>query len=224
MTSKFDLIIFDCDGTLVDTEVLNNASTSEVLTEAGFPQYTVEYCLDNFVGTSQARLWQAVRNDTGYDLPADINQRYIDRVQLNLNRTVHPTPKIERVLQAVSQTHKICVGSNGERPNVVGALQAAGLLKFFTDKVIFTVEDVVHPKPAPDLYEHVASIMGAKPDRCLVIEDSILGATAGIAAGMKVFGYTGLAHDPVLQASRFQAVGVHITSGNLIDILTYMNE
>ncbi len=217
--SSFDLIIFDCDGTLVDSELLCNFSTSQVLTALGFPQYTPEYCLHTFIGSSQSAVWQAVRKDTGKDLPADVNQQFIERVGANTAAMAKAAPGIEDVLNAISKTHKMCVGSNGERPNVVGAITATGLKPFFADDHIFTVEDVMHPKPAPDLYLHAAKQMGVAPDRCLVVEDSVPGAKAGLAAGMRVFGYVGLAHDQTAQAARLKTLGVHACSTDLHDLI-----
>lgn len=219
--SRFDLIIFDCDGTLVDSELLCNLSSSEVLTSAGYPQYTPEYCLETFIGCGQARVWETVMADTGGILPDDVMQRFIDRVAANM-AMARPAPGIAAVLDNVSKTHKICVGSNGERPNVVGALQATGLQGYFSADRVFTVEDVVNPKPAPDLYLHAARQLGVAPERVLVIEDSVAGATAGIAAGMIVFGYTGVAHDQATQAEKLRQIGVHAVSNDLTDILPFL--
>lgn len=221
--SAFDLIIFDCDGTLVDSEYLCNFSTSQVLADLGFPQYTPEYCLHHFIGCGQSAVWQTVRDETGQNLPADVNQRFIDRVGANTAAMAKAAPGIEPVLGVISKTHKICVGSNGERPNVVGAITATGLRHFFADDRIFTVEDVAQPKPAPDLYLYAAQAMGVTPDRCLVVEDSIPGAKAGLAAGMKVFGYTGLAHDQKAQAARLKTIGVDICAPDLHDLMALVN-
>lgn len=221
--SFFDLVIFDCDGTLVDSEILNNLSCSEVLTTLGYPQYTTEYCLEAFVGTSQAKLWEVVIKDTGQPLPADVNQRFIDRVAANMNMAKQ-APGIADVLMTLSKTHMTCVGSNGERPNVVGALESTDLMRFFSDDRIFTVEDVVHPKPDPELYLWAAQKMGVSPDRCLVVEDSVLGATAGVAAGMKVFGYTGLAHDQRQQAAKLKNIGVDVVSPDMREVLKFIEQ
>ena len=218
--SPFDLIIFDCDGTLVDSELLCNVASSEVLAAAGYPQYTTEACLQKFMGAGQAMVWKTVIQETGGNLPENINQMFIDRVIANMNMA-RPAPGIEGVLEKLSRTHKLCVGSNGERPNVVGVLEATGLIKYFAADHIFTVEDIVHPKPAPDLYLHAAAQMGIAPNRCAVVEDSVAGATAGVAAGMKVFGYYGLAHDQAAQDKKLRHVGVHKTSADFSDLMAF---
>lgn len=217
----FDLIIFDCDGTLVDSELLCNISSSEVLVGLGHTRYTPEYCLQNFMGAGQGAVWRAVMQETGAVLPPDVNQRFIDRVAAKMHMS-RPAPGIEKVLAVLSKHYKMCVGSNGERPNVVGALAATGLMPYFSDDRIFTVEDVLNPKPAPDLYLHAAACMGVAPNSCLVVEDSIAGATAGVAAGMTVFGYGGLAHDKQKQAVHLKRVGVHTVSDDLNDLLTFI--
>ncbi len=220
--SAFDLIIFDCDGTLVDTEMLCNLSTSEVLTSLGYSKYTPDYCLEYFIGTGQALVWKTVAEETGDILPPDVTRRFIDRVAANMEGMSRPTPGVQPLLETVSTTHKICVGSNGERPNVVGALKATNLLSYFSDDCIFTVEDVANPKPAPDLYLYAAISMGVPPARTLVIEDSVPGAAAGVAAGMTVFGYTGVAHHQAEQAEKLRRVGVHAVSNDLADILPFI--
>ncbi len=222
MVRRFDLIIFDCDGTLVDSELLCNFSTSEVLGSLGFPQYTPAYCLKNFIGAGQSWVWKTVALETGQALPADVNRRFIDRVAANMAAMAKPAPGIGEVLAKLAPQYRLCVGSNGERPNVVGALEATHIKHYFADEHIFTVEDVAHPKPAPDLYLHAARCMGVAPARCAVVEDSLPGARAGLAAGMQVFGYYGLAHDPEEQAHALHALGVHKTSSDLHDLIAFI--
>lgn len=219
--SNFDLIIFDCDGTLVDSELLNNQATSEVLTEAGFLQYTTKYCLETFVGWSQRKIWDVVVRDHGRPLPDDINQRYIRRVASLKDQLVRPAPGIADVLAALSRQGPVCVASNGEPENVRGLLEATDLLGFFDDHRIYTASQVENPKPAPDLFLYAASQYGIAPDRCLVVEDSVAGATAGVVAGMTVFGYTGLIHDPDAHGGRLSALGVHKVSSQLSDLRTF---
>lgn len=216
--SSFDLIIFDCDGTLVDSELLNNQATSEVLAEAGFPQYTTDYCMDHFVGWSQRKIWDVVAQDHLWSPPADINRRYIERVAFLKEQLVRPAPGIADVLAVLSRQGPVCVASNGEPENVRGLLQATNLLEFFEDRRIYTASQVENPKPAPDLFLYAAGQYGIAPDRCLVVEDSVAGASAGIAAGMTVFGYTGLTHDPDGHGARLSGLGVHKVSPQLSDL------
>ncbi len=219
--SSFDLIIFDCDGTLVDSELLNNQATSDVLVEAGFPQYTTDYCMETFVGWSQRKIWDVVARDHLWSPPADINRRYIERVAFLKDQWVRPAPGIENVLSALSRQGPVCVASNGEPENVRALLEATKLMKFFDDHRIYTASQVENPKPAPDLFLYAADQYGMNPDRCLVVEDSVAGATAGVAAGMTVFGYTGLTHNPEAHGVRLAGLGVHRISSQLSDLLDF---
>jgi HAD superfamily hydrolase (TIGR01509 family) len=214
-----DLIIFDCDGTLVDSELLHNTATSQILTELGHPHYTPEYCMENFVGAGQSKVWERVQAETGDIFPTDVNNRFIDRVAQLQDGLVRPVPGAQAVLDSLHGRIKICVGSNGEPENVRGVLGACALLGYFNDADIFTARDVPRPKPAPDLFLHAAEKMGANPARCLVIEDSVAGATAGVAAGMRVIGYTGVAHDRAARHTQLESLQLDIVIDDLADMM-----
>lgn len=218
--SRFDLIIFDCDGTLVDSELLNNTATSETLAWAGFPHYTPDYCMATYVGWFQSKIWRAVEAEHGVILPANIGQVYIERVSALQAGLARPAPGIESVLQSLIKTHQVCVASNGEPENVRSLLAGTGLMDYFDPERIYTASLVPEPKPAPDLFLFAAAQYGVSPRRCLVVEDSLTGARAGVAAGMTVFGYTGLAHQPQAQAIQLQQAGVHQISAQITDLLT----
>ncbi|MDB5492147.1 MAG: putative Haloacid dehalogenase-like hydrolase [Micavibrio sp.] len=217
--SQFDLVIFDCDGTLVDSETLNNVATSEILSEIGLEQYTPDYGMATFIGKAQPAVWKIIEEQTGKPLPADINQRYIERIARNRDLYLKPAPDALRVAEYIGKTHKICVASNGESENVRTAIEGAGLSPFFLPDQIYVAAMVQNPKPKPDLFLFAAKQNNADPARTLVIEDSIVGASAGIAAGMIVYGYTGLAHDPAVQAQKMREIGVHHISDSLLGIL-----
>lgn len=220
MKSAVDLVIFDCDGTLVDSELLNNTATSEVLAAAGFPQYTPEYCMNTYVGWYQSKIWRTVEDEHDVKLPADVGRAYIERVRALQPLLARPAPGIESVLETLQKNYSLCVASNGEPENVRGLLEGTGLIRFFETDRIYTASLVPEPKPAPDLFLYAAAQYGADPRRCLVAEDSLAGARAGIAAGMKVFGYTGLAHQPEEQATRLRQAGVDKISARIADLLT----
>lgn len=221
--SHFDLVIFDCDGTLVDSEELNNVSTAEILADIGLARYTPDYNMANFIGKSQPEIWAIIEQDAGQALPADINDRYIARIRHNRDQYLQPAPDALFVVEQVSKTHKICVASNGERENVISAMENTGLARFFTSETIYTAIQVKHPKPAPDLFLLAAEMAGVKPERTLVIEDSLVGARAGLAAEMSVYGYTGLSHPKDEQARKLQSLGVHHVFDSLTGILDVLN-
>lgn len=217
--SPFDLVIFDCDGTLVDSETLNNVATSEILAEIGLEQFTPDYSMATFIGKSQPVIWKMIEEEIGRPLPADINQRYIDRIAKNRDLYLKPAPHAKDVVAEISKSHKICVGSNGEIENVRTSIEGAGLSSWFPPEKIYVAAMVQNPKPEPDLYLFAARENDSIPARTLVIEDSIVGATAGVQAGMTVYGYTGLCHDPADQAKKMRAIGVHHVSDTLTGIL-----
>ncbi len=205
----YDLVIFDCDGTLVDSEYLHNKLNSDVLISLGLDDYTTEKCIADFAGSS----WVDIKKEIMVRHQVDVPQALIDaRIPKTLTMMDGNINIIESALDFVQFTHehcKIAVGSNGEPPTVLKSLQLQGFMDYFDSAHIYTKEDVKNGKPAPDLYLHVADQMEVAPSRCLVIEDSHTGAKAGIAAGMDVYGFVGVSHDVSGQTKKLQDVGVN---------------
>jgi HAD superfamily hydrolase (TIGR01509 family) len=212
------LIIFDCDGTLVDTEYLQNLATVQLLNEQGLEQYTIEYAFTHFVGIRFSDTLANISRETGHAFPPGMPELYTKRVE-ELEE-LH-FKEIEGARELVSEAAKhciICVGSNGQRANVIRSLVKAGLKDHFPDDHIFTALEVAKPKPAPDLFLHIAQKMGADPVQTLVIEDSVPGLSAGVAAKMQVFGFTGTHHDPEDQAEILKNLGATRVFSSLIHI------
>jgi len=216
--AMFDLIIFDCDGTLTDSEYANNQALLEVLHESGFTHYTLDYAYAHWVGTTVSNICLAVQMETGRTVPSDIVPRYIKRVSELQTTSLKPIDGALDLVSAAAAKFKICVASNGERSNVINSLILTGLMKNFTEETVFTKIQVKNPKPYPDLFLYAADKMGADPARCLVIEDSAAGVTAGVAAGMTTWGLIGTAHDPVKQEQSLKAAGAHAVFPRLIHI------
>ena len=189
-----ELIIFDCDGTLVDSEYLYNSITAELLNELGYSEYTPELCIELFAGQS----WSTIRHDLearhNEKMPSDIIERYIRIANEKMNHDFGATPHADDVLHKVKKGRKICVGSNGERNNVIKSLEVTDLLHHFEDHHIFTKIQVEKPKPAPDLFLFACEQMGILPQNTLVIEDSPAGVAAARSEG------SGAVHSP--RASR----------------------
>lgn len=220
--SQYDLIIFDCDGTLADSEVAHNTVLSRQLTAMGLPEYTPEKTMDTFMGHAVTDIIRKV--ETAHDVRFPENHIHDNQIifrdilpdSIRLDDTCRPL--LEKLRDA---GQKMTVGSNGTRDNVIETLRAAGLKEFFPDEFIFTFEMVKNPKPAPDLYLHVCEAMHTKPKNAIVIEDTVAGAMAGIAAGIDTIGYVGLTHREN-QAQRLSDIGctkVIETMGALEDIL-----
>jgi HAD superfamily hydrolase (TIGR01509 family) len=218
MPQQFDLIIFDCDGTLTDSEYVNNRALLEVLHEAGFPEFDLDYAYANWVGTTVSNILLGIQMKTGRQPPADVVPRYIKRVAELQKLALKPVDGAGDLVSAAAKTFKTCVASNGERTNVLQSLQATGLMRYFTLETVFTKIQVKNPKPYPDLFLYAAAQMRVEPERCLVIEDSAAGVTAGVAAGMTTYGFTGSSHDPVKQALTLKSAGATLVFERLIHI------
>ncbi len=214
----FDLIIFDCDGTLTDSEYVNNRALLEVLHEAGFKEFDLDYAYANWVGTTVSNILLNVQMQTGRAAPADTVQRYIARVAELQQTSLKPIDGANDLVRAAATRYKICVASNGERTNVIRSLEMTNLMHNFTPDTVFTKIQVKNPKPYPDLFLFAAAQMGADPSRCVVIEDSAAGVTAGVAAGMTTWGFTGSAHNPEKQAQTLKSAGAHDVFPALIHI------
>lgn len=214
----YDLIIFDCDGTLVDSEYLNNKVTADLLAELGLPQYNVDYALEHFAGKSMTDIRKFIEVDAGVSLPDSFVAEYAKRVTAGMPTLMKRIPGAFETVRDLHTRIKICVGSNGERSNVLTALSIAGLSPFFPEENVFTKSMVKNAKPAPDLFLLAASRMGTAPGKTLVMEDSVTGTKAGVAAGMDVVGITATFHDPDGQASLLKAAGARHIVEHFADI------
>jgi HAD superfamily hydrolase (TIGR01509 family) len=192
--ARHPLLIFDCDGTLVDTEAVHAQATIRAFTEVGVPETCFENFASRFTGHTTDKVYQTLTQEYGLTLPlrADIAKRvHVHSAALFAEAgRVQPTPGCVRMLETLSAYPK-AVASNGYRPTVLRSLEQAGLSRFFPEAVVFTKCQVARPKPAPDVFLHAAATMGFAPEHCLVMEDSLAGIYAARAAGMRVLGYTG---------------------------------
>lgn len=200
--SKPKLVIFDCDGVLVDTEPLANQRLSAWLTEAGYP-VSYEACRRQFVGRSLVSVQKEVEA-TGVSLGPDFVERWYRELPELFETGVQAIPHIETFVTAV-QTAGIayCVASSARVNKMHMTLGQTGLLTHFRD-VLFSATMVGRGKPFPDLFLHAAGTMGFAAADCIVIEDSVAGAEAGRAAGMRVFGYH---RDPHSDCDGLKAAG-----------------
>lgn len=186
---KPDLVIFDCDGVLVDSELLSCRCLSEVLGEFGLA-LEVEQALELFLGRSTKAIEQHYR-DLGQTVPEAFLPRLKARVLETFAGALQPIPEIGSVLSALKSPH--CVASSSDIDRVSLSLDVTGLSSHFEDR-LYTAQMVKRGKPAPDLFLHAAEKMQADTTRTLVIEDSVSGVQAGKAAGMIVWGFVGGSH------------------------------
>lgn len=185
---RFDLVIFDCDGVLVDSERITNGVFAAMLKEIGLP-VTLDDMFERFVGLSMARCLEQVAAMLGKAPPAGFEADYRRRAQAALEAELQAVPGVAAMLDALPLPY--CVASNGSHDKMRATLGLTGLLPRFAGRM-FSAADVAAPKPAPDVFLHAARSLGAAPARCLVIEDTPTGTRAGAAAGMTVWAYAAL--------------------------------
>jgi HAD superfamily hydrolase (TIGR01509 family) len=186
--TTFDLVIFDCDGVLVDTETINNEVISQLLKEAGL-EMSPDEVARRTTGLAYSEMWEMFEDEVPGSLPADIEEQQLTMESERFRKELLPIPgAVETVRCLGAAGMPMCVASNGTREKMVVTLEVTGLAGYFGDK-FFGVNQVAHGKPAPDIYLLAAQKMEVSPSRCVVIEDSYPGAQAGLAAGMTVLGY-----------------------------------
>ncbi|MEI5679187.1 MULTISPECIES: HAD family hydrolase [unclassified Mesorhizobium] len=194
------LVIFDCDGILVDTERPANEFMASVLTERGFP-VTYEECRRRFVGRSLVSVQQEIEA-TGITIG-----NFVDDIYAELPRIldgVQAIPHVETFIQTVEAAGiPFCVASSGKPEKMQMTLGGTGLLPYF-EHAMFSATMVERGKPFPDLFLHAARQMGFAPADCIVVEDTVAGVTAGVAAGMRVYAYHG---DPYSDRDGMAAAG-----------------
>jgi HAD superfamily hydrolase (TIGR01509 family) len=185
-----DLIIFDCDGVLVDSEVISCSVHAEVLTRNGYP-ITSEQVFDRFLGRSARQAIIEVEAELGRRLPDDFDTQLKSQIFSTFRESLSPTPRIHEALTAITQP--VCVASSGSHERMRISLGRTKLYDHFAPN-IFSSSEVRNGKPAPDLFLFAAARMGVAPSRCVVVEDSVSGIAGAIAAGMTVLGYCGGSH------------------------------
>jgi HAD superfamily hydrolase (TIGR01509 family) len=210
------LIIFDCDGVLVDSEIIAHTLLAQMMTDLGHPMTTAE-AVRRFAGRSLADTLSLIEADLTRSIPDELGQRYGRLLLERLRRDLKPTPGVKGAIAALPYPR--CVASSSSLARIRLSLETTGLASLFGAN-IFSATQVAHGKPAPDLYLFASSRMGIAPEHCVVIEDSALGVTAGRAAGMKVIGFTGAAHATPDAAQRLAAAGACSVISSMVDLPT----
>jgi HAD superfamily hydrolase (TIGR01509 family) len=183
----FDLVIFDCDGVLVDSERIAVRVDSIVLGRLGWPLSDAEI-IERFMGRSEAYMVGEIEAALGRPLAAGWDDEFAPLYREALEAELEPVDGVTEALDRISAP--TCVASSGTHERIHFTLGLTGLLERF-DGRIFSSVDVANGKPAPDLFLHAAASLGADPSRCAVVEDSVYGVQAARAAGMRAFGYAG---------------------------------
>jgi HAD superfamily hydrolase (TIGR01509 family) len=197
------VVIFDCNGVLVDSEPLATAVVSQEFMRAGFaltPDVVARY----FAGRRPADMFAEVEKAAGRKLPpnfaATVTGATLRRFRAELRATKHMTYALSWLRGPK------CVASSSSLDRIRVSLESTDLIRFF-EPYLFSAGDVRHGKPAPDLFLHVSAKMGVQPGDCVVVEDSAVGVAAGVAAGMRVIGFVGGSHAGVQLGSHLRAAG-----------------
>ncbi|MBQ4833817.1 HAD family hydrolase [Pseudoalteromonas sp. MMG010] len=213
MHNKIDLVIFDCDGVVIDSEIvsaqvlINMLAPLNVNIDSAFVQ-------QHFLGCNFKTVTQIIANDFNVQLSADFEKQYRDALVKEFLTQLKPTNGIEEVLSQLAVPFCIATSSSPERTEK--ALNTVNLATYFGSNV-FTSSEVKHGKPAPDLFLHAANKMAISPENALVIEDSKAGVSAGLSANMQVLHYCGGLH--------LQKGVNHVPSAfNELDVLAHWQE
>ena len=190
-------MIFDCDGVLVDSELVSNTVLAGLLTQAGLPT-TLEQCLRDYRGRSLTSVMQLATARHGAALPDDIPDRYYADMKAAFARDGRAVPGVAEALEQI--TLPVCVASSGPHHKMEVTLRRAGLWERFAGR-IFSASEVEHGKPAPDLFLHAARVMGFDPATTVVVEDSVPGVQAARAAGMRALAFARDADAAALHAA-----------------------
>ena len=208
--TRFDGVLFDCDGVLVDSEPITNGVLREVLNESGWALTQAE-CMQIFIGKAVRDERARIEAETGKPLTEAWMQAFYERRN---QRLLAELKAVHGALEAVTAIHqrvagRIACASGADRPKVVMQLDHVGLLPYFGDRV-FSGHDLPRSKPAPDVYLAAAAHLGVDPARCLVIEDTATGAQAGLAAGATVWGYCPEGHGRAFEGLPVAHVFAHM--------------
>ncbi len=206
---RFELLIFDCDGVLVDSELITNRVFVGMLNELGLA-LTLEDMFERFVGRSMPQCLSMIKELLRHDVPEEFVAEFRVRIAAALKSELKAVADIESVLESVKLPY--CVASSGTHDKMQLTLGLTGLLPKFQGKM-FSVTEVAHPKPFPDVFLHAAKQSGVAASACAVIEDTPTGVQAGVAAGMTVFGFC--AHTP---RHRLLEAGAHHTFEKMRDL------
>jgi len=202
------LIIFDCDGVLVDSEIIAGRTLQLYLEEIGFPLIITEDRHNQFHGLTLKKIREYLEKAAGHSLPKNFESELRHRDKIAFRRYLRAIPGVHETVPSLLQSK--CVASSGSQDKIHHSLRITGLLEFFSPH-LFSAGDpgIMRGKPAPDLFERAAKEMGFRPEQCIVVEDSVAGVEAGLAARMFTIGFTGGAHCGIGHGEKLRSAGAH---------------
>jgi HAD superfamily hydrolase (TIGR01509 family) len=183
------LVIFDCDGVLVDSEPISNGVLAEMLAEQGW-ELTLAEARARFQGLLLEQVQTAVEQHLGRDLPVGWLEQYVRRRAAVFDAELQPVPGARQLVERVAAAGiGVCVASQGSLAKTARSLRLTGLSELFAEPARFSAAQVPRGKPHPDLFLHAAATFGVAPSDCAVVEDTPSGVTAAVRAGMTVYGF-----------------------------------
>jgi HAD superfamily hydrolase (TIGR01509 family) len=214
VSAPLELVIFDCDGVLIDSELIGCRIEAEALRRAGL-RITLEEILERFTGVTSKETFQTLEREQGRRLPANFAQRVGAEIRTAFERELVAIAGIHAALARIELP--VCVASSSSPARLEHSLRVTRLFERFTPW-IFSATAVGRGKPAPDLFLHAAERMATPAAGCVVIEDSLPGVQAGVAAGMRVLGFTGASHSRPGHAERLRAAGATRTFADMTQL------
>jgi len=219
---RFDAVLFDCDGVLVDSEPITNGVLRDMLEELGW-KLTPAECMRIFLGKAVKDERGIIEAHTGQPLTEDWMVRFRERRNRELMQAVQP---VAGAVEAVARIHqrlegRIACASGADRFKVELQLEKCALMAYFKGR-IFSGHELARSKPAPDVYLAAAAALGVEPGRCVVVEDTVTGVVAGVAAGAAVFGYSPpeAGHDAPAQLRGAGAAAIFTSMAQLDALVT----
>jgi HAD superfamily hydrolase (TIGR01509 family) len=214
-----ELVIFDCDGVLIDSEMLACRVEAEQLSALGVSM-TTEEVVRRFAGVSAKDVRATIERENGRTLPADYESRIARLVEQTMAQELRAIPGVHQLLPLLSTQY--CIASSSAPEKLRYSLSLTGLYDIFAPN-IFSSTHVKRGKPAPDLFLYAAAQMNAAPAACLVVEDSVAGVQGAVAAGMRAVGFVGGAHCDIGHAERLRQAGASAVVDRLGDLTRFMD-
>lgn len=215
------LVIFDCDGVLIDSEIIAAHAQSQALAEHGI-HISPEDAARRFAGIPDHDMWQTLQAEAGKTLPPGFELDYAAHLARIFDSELRALPHVQELVDALrARQIRFCVASSSTPEKLRAALGLTGLWPLF-DPHIFSVTQVKRGKPAPDIFLFAAEQMGFTPEQCLVVEDSLPGVRAAVAAGMRVIGYTGASHIAAGHDQRLRDTGAEAAIADLTQVVDYL--
>ncbi|MBS9715778.1 HAD family hydrolase [Pseudohalocynthiibacter aestuariivivens] len=212
---NFELVVFDCDGVLIDSEIISSSANAEALTKAGYP-ITTEEVIQLYTGVPDASLYAEVEAKLGRPLPERFDEDIKKLVFQKYRTELHAITGAREVLSSLKTT-KCIASSSSPTKLALGLIETA--LYELTYPHIYSANLVARGKPHPDIFEFAAREMKSAPSNCLVIEDSVAGVTAARAAGMACIGFDGGSHCMNGHAEKLKNSGAFTVIGSLTELL-----